>query len=405
METDKVKEQYETFPYPYINPEDYKKESKNFLTSDITIINSLFWGGKKEINENFRVLDAGCGTGNAIIHLAEQLKDKNVEVIALDFSSASLNILKKRAEVKGLTNIKFINDSILNIPKLNLGNFDYIISAGVLHHLENPNEGIQILADSLKHDGGMCIMLYGKYGRIPIYMIQELLRMINQDEENKKIKIENTKEILNSLPKFNWWHFTGKQHLIDKTNDSEIYDIFLHSRDKPYTVPEIYQFLDSANLKMVRFDDAPMYNPKTYIKGKLIEKIKNKPKQEQEAIAELLHGRLKKHTFFTTKKDYNIPELSHENINLIPFLRSKIDLKNLRETETVWFRTEHLKIQTRFNKKQIAIINLIDKKKNIKEILEAASQQTGASYKELFEEWKKLWNVAERVFFILLNLP
>ncbi len=37
-----------------------------------------------------------------------------------------MEIAQKRAEKLGLTNIKWVYDSILNIPKLNLGKFDYI---------------------------------------------------------------------------------------------------------------------------------------------------------------------------------------------------------------------------------------------------------------------------------------
>jgi 2-polyprenyl-3-methyl-5-hydroxy-6-metoxy-1,4-benzoquinol methylase len=64
-------------------------------------------------------------------------------------SSASLAIAKKRAEIRGLTNIAWIHDSLLNLGRLGLGKFDYINCVGVLHHLENPDDGLRALLEVL----------------------------------------------------------------------------------------------------------------------------------------------------------------------------------------------------------------------------------------------------------------
>lgn len=58
------------------------------------------------------MLIAGGGTGDSAIYMAEQLKDKNAEVVYLDFSKPSMEIVQKRAEKRDLTNIKWVYDSI-----------------------------------------------------------------------------------------------------------------------------------------------------------------------------------------------------------------------------------------------------------------------------------------------------
>ena len=47
---------------------------------------------------------------------------------------------------------------------------------GVLHHLENPKLGLNVLKNVLKDDGFMSIMVYGKYGRTGVYQMQDLMK-------------------------------------------------------------------------------------------------------------------------------------------------------------------------------------------------------------------------------------
>ena len=76
--------------------------------------------------------DAG-GTGDAAIWIGKQLMSyPKSEVVYIDFCKTSMNIAQKRAKIQGITNIKWIENSILNIPNLKLGKFDYVNCSGVL---------------------------------------------------------------------------------------------------------------------------------------------------------------------------------------------------------------------------------------------------------------------------------
>jgi ubiquinone/menaquinone biosynthesis C-methylase UbiE len=89
---------------------------------------------------------AGGGTGDSTIYLAEQLRELGGEVVYLDVSAASMAVARARADVRGLTNIRWLNDSLMNLPALGLGVFDYISCTGVLHHLESTEAGLAALA-------------------------------------------------------------------------------------------------------------------------------------------------------------------------------------------------------------------------------------------------------------------
>ena len=76
-------------------------------------------------------------------------------------------IAKKRVDLLGLRGITWINDRIENIPLLDLGGkFDFIETSGVLHHLEDPQDGLKILSNVLKENGGMSLMVYGRWDQI-----------------------------------------------------------------------------------------------------------------------------------------------------------------------------------------------------------------------------------------------
>jgi len=71
-------------------------------------INHLCHSGRKDFTTGSRILIAGGGTGDATIFLAEQLRDTSSEIVYLDFSQASMDVARKRADIRGLNNITWI---------------------------------------------------------------------------------------------------------------------------------------------------------------------------------------------------------------------------------------------------------------------------------------------------------
>lgn len=328
-----VQNQYQNLPYPYRNPEDEKTRLLSVIAEHLSILNHFLYKGKQDFKSNFRVLIAGGGTGDSCIFMAEQLKNTNAEVVYLDFSKTSMEIAQKRAEIRGLKNIKWFCDSIFNIPSLNLGKFDFINCSGVLHHLHSPDEGLKILSDSLNENGGMNLMVYGKYGRTGLYHIQEIIKMINKGINNIPEEVNNAKKILSNLPATNWF-VRAKELLTDHIayGDIGLYDMFLHKQDRAYSVPEIYEFANKAGLNFVNFstvNDRLKLKPESYIQDpELLTKIQGFDTITKQAICEILVGDIIKHEFWVSKiKDSVASFLDLDNIPIFDFNTSNIPLE------------------------------------------------------------------------------
>ena len=156
--------------------------------------------------------------------------------------------------------------SIEDLPGLGLGLFDYIVSSGVLHHLASPETGRAALREVLKPDGGLGIMVYGRHGRTAIYHLQETLRLIAPPELGAEQRLRIVKRLLRQLRPEHPATLYGDawQREIDEHGDAGLYDMFLHSQDRPYTVPEIYEWLDDAGLRLLNFDFPVGYDPRTW---------------------------------------------------------------------------------------------------------------------------------------------
>jgi 2-polyprenyl-3-methyl-5-hydroxy-6-metoxy-1,4-benzoquinol methylase len=159
----------------------------------------------------FRALIAGGGTGDAAIFLAAQLRDTDADIVCLDLSDASLAIARERAALRGLQQrIRWIHGSILDLARLGLGSFDYISCLGVLHHLADPDEGLGALAQALSEHGAMAIMVYGRYGRLDVYAVQDLMRLVNRDAAELPEQVANL--AAGDLERFNAFNWLCLRH-------------------------------------------------------------------------------------------------------------------------------------------------------------------------------------------------
>ncbi|MEO8225391.1 MAG: class I SAM-dependent methyltransferase [Gammaproteobacteria bacterium] len=261
-----VREQYEALPYPPRNPELERTRLIHKVGDNLVILNHHAFNGARDFRTGFRALVAGGGTGDATIYLAEQLRAFPGEVVHLDLSRASMAIATERARIRGLTNIRWVNESIMNLAALGLGSFDYINCTGVLHHLESTEGGLAALKCVLADDGVILLMLYGKYGRQSVYDMQALLRSYLPAGLSIPEKVRMTRALLAALPKSNsfirdlprWQSEIGAEGF----GDAGLYDLLLHSQDRCFDVPELYQLADSAQLDILAFvDRAAAYDP------------------------------------------------------------------------------------------------------------------------------------------------
>ena len=319
--TDKVHEQYESYPYPYRDPADESGPLRVGSPSHIDEINHYIYAGHRDFREPFRVLIAGGGSGDALIMLAQQLADAHCpsEVVYLDLSHASRELAEARAQARGLSNVRYIVASLLDAPQY--GPFDYIDCCGVLHHLETPQLGFAALAKALKPDGGIGIMVYGTLGRTGVYPIQEMLRTIAGDGSFPK-RIDITKRLIEELPPTNWL-LMNKAIGDYKRSDAGLVDFLLHSRDRPYRVHEVAKEVAAAGLRLVSFIEPYRYDPYTFVSDPVVrERIKKLSWLDRCAFAELLSGDLQKHIFYCVRIDNKAETIAKsDSANAIPIIR------------------------------------------------------------------------------------
>ena len=262
---------------------------------------------------------AGGGTGDATIFLAEQLRAinaANAEIVHLDMSEASIALARERAKIRGLTNIRWMHDSLLNLPALKLGKFDYINCSGVLHHLADPDLGFKALRSVLKEDGAQTgaigLMVYATTGRTGVYQMQTLMRLVNGPQTDDSRKIANTRELLASLPPSNWFMRSEDLHHDHKAGDAGIYDLLLHSQDRSYTVGQLFDWIgdgrsDGHGLHLA-FTDVQRgrspYLPHMVLGSQppaMAAELRKLPRRRQYEMAELMIGNIITHSLYATR--------------------------------------------------------------------------------------------------------
>ncbi len=304
-EDDPIQAQYEAYPYPARDPADEARRLITGSPSQLSEVNHYLFGGRRDFARPFRALVAGGGTGDAAIMLAQQLVDAGGaggggEVVYLDLSAATRAIAETRAKARGLTNISFITGGLEALPDLGIDSFDYIDCCGVLHHLVDPTAGLRALTAVLRDGGGLGLMVYGEYGRTGVYPMQAMLRSLGGGLPLDQ-QVALARRLMTALPPGNW--LERNPYLSDhKKSDAELVDLFLHARDRAYTVPQLAELLGTAGLETVSFIEAARYEPASYLSDReLLARLERLPWLERAAFAEALAGNIKKHVVYAAK--------------------------------------------------------------------------------------------------------
>ena len=261
----------------------------------------------------FRTLVPGGGTDGGVPFLAEQSNHTNSEIVYVDFSKSSTSIIQFKIKLRGWLKVVWVIDWIESIPRLGLGMFDFAVSTGVLHHLKSPRKGLDIVHDAQMEYGGAEFMVYATTGRIAVYIIQRLIRVINQNEQELRNEIKNAKTILNILPSSNW--FNNHELSDHKTmGDVGIYDLLLHKRDVAFSKFDLYSCLENSGYIVVDFacpSDATSLNlNNVFHDGPLLEKITRMDTPAPYAIGEIIYGATTKQQIYVSKQHNSIASLS-----------------------------------------------------------------------------------------------
>lgn len=239
----KVQNQYEENPYPRWKDIGFNTATsyQQALLKNFPQLNLSHWQGKQKLN----VLVAGCGTGRQAIRLASYFNDLNI--IAIDLSGRSLAYAKQQADKYKVNNIQFIQADILefsNFPML----FDVIECSGVLHHMENPEQGLQSLNTLLSPTGVMKIALYSAAARKQVITFRDLITK-NKQQTGQELDQRLLRQalLMKQIPG-NWSDIVNSPDFYSMSNCR---DLIFHEQEHQFTPAKISQLLANNQLDFI----------------------------------------------------------------------------------------------------------------------------------------------------------
>ena len=156
--------------------------ANNWQWYDPSHAHRVFWPDR-EYKPDLDILIAGCGTNQASVFA---FMNPDAKVVAVDISQPSLDHQQYLKDKHGLFNLELRLLPIEELPTLGL-DFDLIVSTGVLHHMADPQVGMNAVASCLRPDGAMGIMLYAKYGRVGLELLQQFFRDLGLGQNESSI--------------------------------------------------------------------------------------------------------------------------------------------------------------------------------------------------------------------------
>ena len=245
----KLTNQYNNYIYP--KPcEDIETEwiQKNrYQTCDPNYHWHKLWPEYPYSRKKMNILVAGCGSDQAAI-LAKCNPIHNF--IGIDLSEESLKHQKKLVKKHQIKNLKLICDDFRN-QKFD-SKFDYIISSGVTHHLDDPSSALKFFDENLSENGVLYLMVYGNQQSEGIKELKNVFRKLKFSQNQESIK-----NIKNLLPKLNIDHPSKifLKYFNDHNYDAGVVDIFLHPKEKFYSIKELINELGLNNFVIKNFVD------------------------------------------------------------------------------------------------------------------------------------------------------
>lgn len=363
---DIVSNQYErwVYPEPILDIRHWLKN--NWQWFDPSHAHPLFWPGG-EYKPDLDILIAGCGTNQAAV-LA--YTNPQAKVVAIDVSQASLSHHQYLKDKYNMQNLELHLLPIEDVHQLGR-DFDLIISTGVLHHLADPEKGIQALSACLRRDGVIALMLYAKYGRLGVEILQSVVRDLALPQDDASLAI--VRDMLGTL---------AADHPIksyiqiapDLQFDAGLVDTFLHGRDRSYSIPDCINLVQSADLAFQDlFLKSPYFVPLSE-GNTFYSSVTGMPQHQQWSIMERINHRNACHFFTACRKDrprekYEIDFSAENTDDYIPSLRYRCFLDGSQLSRYDWSIT--------LNNIESALLKELDGQRSIANIIERVSKTDG----------------------------
>jgi SAM-dependent methyltransferase len=294
---DEVRAFYESHPYP-APLRNLDRHRELYRNPDRRRAWSLLLWPTEKPRADREILVAGCGTSQAAVYA---LREPDARVTAIDISETSLRHTRDLQRRYDLRNLDLHRLAIEQVRELGQ-TFDQIVCTGVLHHLPDPDVGLQSLRSVLAPHGAIHLMVYATYGRAGIYMMQAYCRLLGVGATEAELRDLGT--LIGALSSDH--PIAGvSRRAKDFRNPGALADALLHPQDRAYTVPQLYAWLERCGLSFGRWFEQAPYLPRCGAIASLphAAPLASLAPPLQHAAVELLRGTMTKHNFIAYRDD------------------------------------------------------------------------------------------------------
>jgi SAM-dependent methyltransferase len=295
--TEEVRDFYERLPYPapLTSLDEHRELYKN--PDRRRAMFHLMWPAERPCG-NQEILIAGCGTSQAASYA---LREPDAQITAIDISDTSLRHTRDLQRKYNLENLALHQLPIESVREMGR-TFDLVVCTGVLHHLPDPDQGLCALRDVLRPSGAMRLMVYARYGRAGIYMMQEYCRLLGISASAEDLR--DLGATIDALPADH-----PLPGVLRRTTDfrrrEAIADALLHPQDRAYSVPELYAWLDRCGMSFGRWIEQAPYLAQCggVARNPHAARLALLPPRLQHAAVELFRGTMVSHSFIAYRDD------------------------------------------------------------------------------------------------------
>jgi len=217
------------------------------------------------------------------------------------------------------------------------------------------------------------IMLYARYGRIGVEIMQAIFREIGltQDEAS----LFTVKEAIALLPA----DHPVRSYLSfapDLRFDAGLVDTFLHGRDRSYTVDDCLDLVASAGLVFQGWFLKSAYEPPTPPGGGFLEAVAALPDRQRWGVMERINTRNACHFFTACRADrpratYAIDLASPAVLDAVPHFRHRCGLDGTSVFRPDW--------RLALEPVQAAVIRFVDGRRTLREVVAEAARDPAAA--------------------------
>jgi hypothetical protein len=240
----------------------------------------------------------------------------------------------------------------------------------VLHHLAEPKAGMKALADVMRPDGVAAIMLYARYGRAGVELMQAIFREmgLGQDEESLQMVKASVASLAPSHPVKSYISIAP-----DLQFDAGMVDTFLHGRDRSYTVEDCLDLVESGGLVFQDWFLKTSYYPPTLTEpeNEFYAAVNQLPDAKKWSIMERVKTLNACHFFLATRPErdtggYKIDFQAGNALDYVPLLRLRCGISGQEIYRPGW--------RIRLDPTHLAFAQHVDGERSIREIAARVAQ-------------------------------